>query len=89
MKALVYHSPGKCALENMPKPDLKLPTDGIDKVTKMTICGTELHIMKGDVPTVTDGRILGHEGIGIVEQLETIEEDKLIEELLENDSLGG
>jgi alcohol dehydrogenase len=69
MKALVYHAPGKRALENMPKPALQLPTDAIIKVTKTTICGTDLHIMKGDVPAVTDGRILGHEGVGIVEQV--------------------
>ncbi len=69
MKALVYHSPGKRALENMPKPDIKLPTDAIVRITKTTICGTDLHIMKGDVPTVTDGRILGHEGVGIIEQV--------------------
>jgi alcohol dehydrogenase len=69
MKALVYHSPGKRALENMPKPDIKLPTDAIVRITKTTICGTDLHILKGDVPTVTDGRILGHEGVGIIEQV--------------------
>ncbi|MFA5873210.1 MAG: zinc-dependent alcohol dehydrogenase family protein [Anaerolineales bacterium] len=69
MKALVYHSPGKRALENMPKPDIKSPTDAIIRVTKTTICGTDLHILKGDVPTVTDGRILGHEGVGIIEQV--------------------
>ena len=69
MKALVYHAPGKRALENMPKPALQLPTDAIVKVTKTTICGTDLHIMKGDVPAVTDGRILGHEGVGIIEEV--------------------
>jgi len=69
MKALVYHSPGKRALENMPKPAIKSPTDAIVRIIKTTICGTDLHIMKGDVPTVTDGRILGHEGVGIVEQV--------------------
>ena len=69
MKAFVYHSPGKRALENMSKPGIKAPTDAIVKITKTTICGTDLHIMKGDVPTVTDGRILGHEGIGIIEQV--------------------
>lgn len=69
MKALVYHSPGKRALENMPKPDIKLPTDAIVRITKTTICGTDLHILKGDVPTVTDGRILGHESVGIIEQV--------------------
>ena len=69
MKALVYHGPGNRALENMPKPDIKAPTDAIVRITKTTICGTDLHIMKGDVPTVTDGRILGHEGVGVVEQV--------------------
>ena len=69
MKALVYHAPGKRALEGMPKPALQLPTDAIVKITKTTICGTDLHIMKGDVPAVTEGRILGHEGVGIVEEV--------------------
>ena len=69
MKALVYHGLGNHALENMPKPDLKNPTDAIVRITKTTICGTDLHILKGDIPTVTDGRILGHEGVGIVEQV--------------------
>ena len=69
MKALVYHGPGKRALEDKPKPAIKAPTDAIVKITKTTICGTDLHIMKGDVPTVTDGRILGHEGVGIIEQV--------------------
>ncbi len=45
-------------------------TDAVVKITKTTICGTDLHILKGDVPEVTDGRILGHEGIGIIEEVE-------------------
>ena len=69
MKALVYHSPGKLALEDKPKPEIKSPTDAIVRITKTTICGTDLHIKKGDVPAVTDGRILGHEGVGIIELL--------------------
>lgn len=69
MKALVYHGPGKLALEDKPTPVIEIPTDAIVKITKTTICGTDLHIMKGDVPTVTDGRILGHEGVGIIEQV--------------------
>lgn len=69
MKALVYHGPGKRALEDKPVPRIQAPTDAIVKVTKTTICGTDLHIMKGDVPTVTDGRILGHEGVGIVKEI--------------------
>jgi len=67
MKALVYHGPGERALESKPKPAIKTPTDAIVRITKTTICGTDLHIMKGDVPTVTAGRILGHEGVGIIE----------------------
>jgi alcohol dehydrogenase len=66
MKALVYHGPNSRAWEDKPRPVLLRPTDAIVKITKTTICGTDLHIMKGDVPEVTDGRILGHEGVGIV-----------------------
>lgn len=69
MKALVYHGPGKKAWEDKPKPTLKAPTDAIVKVTSTTICGTDLHILKGDVPAVTDGRILGHEGVGVIEEV--------------------
>jgi alcohol dehydrogenase len=69
MKSLVYHGPGKLALEDKPKPSIKLPTDAIIKMTKTTICGTDLHIKKGDVPTVTDGRILGHEGVGVIAEI--------------------
>jgi len=69
MKALVYHGPGKKAWEEKPKPTLRDSTDAIVRVTRTTICGTDLHILKGDVPTVTDGRILGHEGVGVVEEV--------------------
>ena len=69
MKALVYHGPGKKAWEEKPKPAIQAPTDAIVKIVKTTICGTDLHIMKGDVPAVTDGRIIGHEGVGIVEEV--------------------
>jgi alcohol dehydrogenase len=71
MKALVYHGPGKKALEEKPKPTVREPTDAIVRITLTTICGTDLHIMKGDVSTVTDGRTLGHEGVGVVEQVGT------------------
>ena len=67
MKALVYLGPGKKALEVRPKPEIKDQTDAIIKVSKTTICGTDLHILKGDVPTCKPGRILGHEGVGVVE----------------------
>jgi len=68
MKALVYHGPGQQSWEEKSKPVIKEPTDVIVKINKTTICGTDLHIMKGDVPTVTDGRTLGHEGVGIVDE---------------------
>ncbi len=71
MKALVYRGPGKKQLEDMPKPKLHDVTDAIVRMTKTTICGTDLHILKGDLPTVAAGRILGHEGIGIVEEVGT------------------
>ncbi|MDN4574163.1 alcohol dehydrogenase [Pandoraea cepalis] len=66
MKALVFHGPGQIALEDRPIPELIAPTDAIVRVSKTTICGTDLHILKGDVPTVEPGRILGHEGVGEV-----------------------
>lgn len=69
MKALVYHGPGKKSWEEKPKPVVIEPTDAVVKILKTTICGTDLHIMKGDVPTVTDGRIIGHEGVGIIEDI--------------------
>ncbi len=69
MKALVYHGPGRCGLENKPRPTLEAATDAIVRVSKTTICGTDLHILKGDVPSVTDGRILGHEGVGVVAEI--------------------
>ncbi len=68
MKALVYHGPGKKQLDEVPKPVVREATDAIVRITKTTICGTDLHILKGDVPTVAVGRILGHEGIGIIDE---------------------
>mgnify|MGYP000010418851 CR=1 FL=1 len=68
MKALVYHGSGKKALEDRPMPEITASTDAIIKMLKTTICGTDLHILKGDVPTCEPGRILGHEGVGIVEK---------------------
>jgi alcohol dehydrogenase len=68
MKALVYRGPGSKALEDRPKPRIEAPGDAIVKITKTTICGTDLHILKGDVPTCKPGRILGHEGVGVVDE---------------------
>ncbi|MEA2827290.1 MAG: alcohol dehydrogenase [Actinomycetota bacterium] len=67
MKALVYHGPGQMAWEDAPTPTIQADTDAIVRVDAVTICGTDLHILKGDVPAVTDGRILGHEAVGTVE----------------------
>lgn len=68
MKALIYQGPGKKGLEERPIPEVKAPTDAIVKIAKTTICGTDLHILKGDVLTCSPGRILGHEGVGVVER---------------------
>lgn len=66
MKALVYHGPGSKAWEEVPDAAVREPTDAVVQIDTTTICGTDLHILKGDVPAVTDGRILGHEGVGTV-----------------------
>jgi alcohol dehydrogenase len=66
MKALVYHGPGNKSWDDVPDPVIREPGDAIVQVDTTTICGTDLHILKGDVPTVAEGRILGHEGVGTV-----------------------
>ena len=71
MKALVYHGPGKRAWEETQRPAIQNATDAIVRITTSTICGTDLHILKGDLPGVTPGRILGHEGIGVVMEVGT------------------
>lgn len=69
MKALVYHGPGKKAWEDVPNPTIIDPTDVIVRIDTTTICGTDLHILKGDVPAVEPGRILGHEAVGTIVEL--------------------
>ncbi|RMD43807.1 hypothetical protein DV735_g1301, partial [Chaetothyriales sp. CBS 134920] len=69
MKALVYQGKGQCGLEDRPLPTLKNPTDAIIKLVYTTICGTDTHILLGDVPTCEPGRILGHEGAGVVHEV--------------------
>ena len=69
MKAMVYHGPGNATWEEVANPTLQEPTDAVVKIETTTICGTDLHILKGDVPAVTDGRILGHEGVGVVTEV--------------------
>jgi alcohol dehydrogenase len=66
MKALVYHGPNRKSWDEVPDPELRGPTDAIVRIDTTTICGTDLHILKGDVPAVVEGRILGHEGVGTV-----------------------
>ncbi|HEY9415841.1 MAG TPA: zinc-dependent alcohol dehydrogenase family protein [Pseudonocardia sp.] len=69
MKALVYHGPGQKSWDEVPDPRIVNPTDVIVRVDATTICGTDLHILKGDVPAVTPGRILGHEGVGTITEV--------------------
>ncbi len=69
MHALVYQGPGKPSWESHRHPTIQDSGDAIVRITTSTICGTDLHILKGDVPTVTEGRILGHEGIGVIDEV--------------------
>jgi alcohol dehydrogenase len=69
MKALVYHGPGRRSWEDVPEPALVDATDAVVRIDAVTVCGTDLHILKGDVPEVTSGRVLGHEAVGTVEQV--------------------
>lgn len=66
MRAVVYHGPGEKSWDEVPDPKLDADTDAIVRIDSVTICGTDLHILKGDVPEVTSGRILGHEAVGTV-----------------------
>lgn len=69
MKALVYEGPGQKSWKDVPDPQIKNATDVIVRIETTTICGTDLHILKGDVPAVTPGRILGHEGVGTITEI--------------------
>jgi alcohol dehydrogenase len=71
MKALVYSGPGEKAWQEVAMPKLKHPTDAIVRIETTTICGSDLHILKGDVPAVKKGRVLGHEGVGVVTEIGT------------------
>ena len=71
MKALVYDGPGQRAWREVPQPTLQDATDAIVRVDEVTICGTDLHILKGDVPAVTPGRVLGHEAVGTIQEVGT------------------
>jgi alcohol dehydrogenase len=67
MNAPIFQGPGKKALEERPKPTIVAPTEAIVRISKATICGTDLRILKGDVPTCQPARVLGHEGAGVIE----------------------
>jgi alcohol dehydrogenase len=69
MKALVYHGPGLRSWEEKPDPQIQDPTDAIVRIDSATICGTDLHIMKGDLPEVEPGTVLGHEAVGTVVEI--------------------
>ena len=69
MKALVYHGPGSAPGTRFPIPTIEEPTDAIVRIDSSTICGTDLHILKGDVPEVEPGTILGHEAVGTVVEI--------------------
>jgi alcohol dehydrogenase len=69
MRAVVYHGPGNQAWEEVPDPEIIADGDAIVRVDAVTICGTDLHILKGDVPAVRKGRILGHEAVGTIEEV--------------------
>lgn len=69
MQALVYHGPGQRSWDSVPEPMLQATTDAIVRIDTTTICGSDLHILKGDVPTVIPGTILGHEAVGTIEEI--------------------
>jgi alcohol dehydrogenase len=69
MRALVYHGRGRISVEERPLPTVQRATDAVVRIVRSTICGTDLHILKGDVATCSSGRILGHEGTGVVESV--------------------
>src|SRR6185295_7463599 len=65
----VYHGPKQKSWDTVPEPTLQAPTDAIVRIDTTTICGTDLHILKGDVPAVIPGTILGHEAVGTISEL--------------------
>src|ERR1700675_4143592 len=69
MRALVYHGPGERLWEEVPDPKIQEPTDVIVRIDSSTICGTDLHILKGDVPEVRPRTVLGHEAVGTIAEI--------------------
>jgi alcohol dehydrogenase len=78
MKALVYHGPGRHSWEEVPDPRLIDATDAVVRIDAVTICGTDLHILKGDVPTCEPGRVLGHEAVGTITSVGTAVRDRKV-----------
>src|SRR5215469_4882058 len=69
MKAVVFHGVGDIRIENVPDPRIEQPTDAIVRLTASAICGTDLHMIRGTLPGMKPGTILGHEGVGVVEEV--------------------
>jgi threonine dehydrogenase-like Zn-dependent dehydrogenase len=69
MKAVVFHGVGDIRVDEVPQPKIQDPTDAVVRLTASAICGTDLHFVRGTMPGVEDGRILGHEGVGVVDEL--------------------
>ncbi|MEO5686801.1 MAG: alcohol dehydrogenase catalytic domain-containing protein, partial [Burkholderiaceae bacterium] len=69
MQALVYNGPGRKNIEDRAKPVISMPGDAVVRITRTTICGTDLHILKGDVATCKPGTVLGHEGVGVIDSV--------------------
>src|SRR3954462_3469347 len=69
MKAVVFHGVGDIRLDNVPEPGIEQPTDAIVRLTASAICGTDLHMIRGTMPGMVSGTILGHEGVGVIEEV--------------------
>jgi threonine dehydrogenase-like Zn-dependent dehydrogenase len=69
MKAVVFHGVGDIRLDDVPDPNIQEPLDAIVRLTATAICGTDLHMIRGTFPGMVPGTILGHEGVGVVEQV--------------------
>ena len=78
MKALIYHGPGRHSWEDHPDPVIIDATDAVVRIDAVTICGTDLHILKGDVPTCEPGRVLGHEAVGTITEVGTAVRDRKV-----------
>ncbi len=69
MKAVVWHGPGNISLDTVPDPSIKDPYDAIVRITTSAICGTDLHFIRGTMSGMSEGRILGHECVGVIEEV--------------------